>query len=110
MAERPWALGENGNSGMLAGCKATTGRRQSPISMEDGKVKSGYPIIKYEYAIVNSSQYSSSTAKNIRSLLEWIVNMNSKDGNSTSYLNHVHFQALPAKVVAQSLKQIKKIQ
>jgi phosphate transport system substrate-binding protein len=153
----PGALGENGNSGMLAGCKATVGciayvgisyltqalqdglgyaglvngkgqtvlptpttiateaagfTKKTPasgtISMEYGKVKGGYPIINYEYAIVNSSQSSSSTAKDIRSVLEWIVN--SKDGNSPSYLNQVNFQPLPASVVKASLKQIAKIQ
>jgi phosphate transport system substrate-binding protein len=153
----PGALGENGNSGMLAGCKATVGciayvgisyltqalqaglgyaalvngkgqnvlptpvtiateaagfTKKTPptgtISMEYGKVKNGYPIVNYEYAIVNSNQSSSSTAKDIRSLLEWIIN--SKDGNASSILNQVNFQPLPATVVAQSLKQIKTIQ
>jgi phosphate transport system substrate-binding protein len=153
----PGALGENGNSGMLAGCKATPGciayigisyltqalqaglgyaalvngkgqtvlptpttiaveaagfTKKTPadgtISMIDGKVKGGYPIVNYEYAIVNSTQTSSSTAKDIRSLLEWIVN--AKDGNSPSLLNQVNFQPLPASIVAASLKQIKTIQ
>jgi len=153
----PGALGETGNSGMLAGCKATTGciayigisyltqalqaglgyaalvngkgqtvlptpksiateaagfTRKTPpngtISMIYGKIKGGYPIVNYEYAIVNSSQTSSSTAQDIRSLLEWIVN--AKDGNSPSILNQVNFQALPASIVTASLKQIKTIQ
>jgi phosphate transport system substrate-binding protein len=153
----PGALGENGNSGMLAGCKATVGciayvgisyltqalqaglgyaalvngkgqtvlptptsiaveaagfTKKTPangtISMIDGKVKGGYPIVNYEYAIVNSNQSSSSTAKDIRSLLEWIVN--AKDGNASSYLTQVNFQPLPASIVAASLKQIKTIQ
>jgi phosphate transport system substrate-binding protein len=152
----PGALGENGNSGMLAGCKATVGCiayvgisyltqtlqaglnyaalvngkgqavlpspksiateaagfvKKTPangtISMEFGKIKGGYPIINYEYAIVNSSQPSTSVAKRVRSVLEWAIN--SKDGNSPSYLNQVYFQPLPASVVAQSLKQIAKI-
>jgi len=153
----PGALGENGNSGMLAGCKATPGcvayigisyltqalqaglgyaalvnakgqtvlptptsitaeaagfTKKTPangtISMEYGKVKGGYPIVNYEYAIVNSQQTSSSTAKDIRSVLEWIVN--AKDGNATSYLTQVNFQPLPASIVKASLKQIAKIQ
>ena len=78
------------------------------ISMIDGKVKGGYPIVNYEYAIVNSNQSSPSTAKDIRSLLEWIVN--AKDGNASSYLTQVNFQPLPASIVAASLKQIKTIQ
>jgi phosphate transport system substrate-binding protein len=152
----PGALGEMGNSGMVAGCKATPGciayvgisyltqalqsglsyaslqngdkqfvlpaaasiaaeaaafTKKTPangtISLIYGKAKGGYPIINYEYAIVNDKQSSSSTAKNIRSVLEWAVN--SADGNNPTYLAQVNFQALPASVAAQSLKQIKNI-
>jgi len=72
-----------------------------------GKAKGGYPIINYEYAIVNGTQTSSSTAKSIRSVLEWAVN--AKDGNNVSYLSQVNFQALPAAIITASLKQIHKI-
>ncbi|HEY1651144.1 MAG TPA: phosphate ABC transporter substrate-binding protein PstS [Acidimicrobiales bacterium] len=74
------------------------------ISLIDGAASGGYPIINYEYAIVSTSQSSSSTAKTIRSFLEWAINP--KDGANTSYLAQVNFQALPSKVEAQSLKQI----
>ena len=153
----PGALGENGNSGMVSGCKATVGCiayvgvsyltqslqsglvyaalgnpkgqyllptqqtiaaeaagfvKKTPangtISLIYGNIKGGYPIVNYEYAIVSTHQSSSSTAKNIRSVLEWA--MNTKGGATSSYLSQVNFQALPAKVQAQSLKQILKIQ
>jgi phosphate transport system substrate-binding protein len=152
----PGALGEMGNSGMVAECKAVPGciayvgisyltqalqsglgyaqlqngakqfelptpasiaaeaasfTSKTPangtISLIYGKAKGAYPIVNYEYAIVNEKQSSSSTAKNVRSVLEWAVNL--KDGNNASYLTQVNFQPLPASVVAQSLKQIKKI-
>jgi phosphate transport system substrate-binding protein len=152
----PGALGEMGNSGMVAGCKTAPGciayvgisyltqalqsglgyaalqngskqfvlpsaasisaeaaafTKKTPangtISLIYGKAKGGYPIVNYEYAIVNGKQSSSSTAKNIRSVLEWAVNPTF--GNSTNYLAQVNFEALPASVVKQSLKQIKKI-
>jgi phosphate transport system substrate-binding protein len=77
------------------------------ISMIYGPTKTGYPIINYEYAIVNSDQSDSSKAKAIRSLLEWAVSQNG--GNSAQYLSQVQFQALPTKVHAQSIKQILKI-
>ena len=153
----PGAQAQQGNSGMVSGCKATPGCvayvgisyltqalqaglgyaelkngkgqielptaaaitaeasafvKKTPangtISLIDGKVSGGYPIINYEYAIVNSQQSSSSTAKNIRSVLEWAIEP--KDGNSPSYLAQVNFQPLPAKIVTASLKQIHKIQ
>jgi phosphate transport system substrate-binding protein len=152
----PGALGEMGNSGMVAECKVVAGciayvgisyetqalqsglgyaqlqngskqfelptaasisaeaaafTSKTPangtISLIYGKAKGGYPIINYEYAVVNDKQSSTSTAKNIRSVLEWAIN--AQDGNAASYLAQVDFQALPAPVVAQSLKQIKKI-
>jgi phosphate transport system substrate-binding protein len=152
----PGALGETGNSGMVAGCKATPGciayvgisyqtqalqdglgyaqlanskghyvlptpatinaEAQSfvaktppngTISLIYGPAATGYPIINYEYAIVNSKQQSSSTAKAIRSVLEWAIS--AKNGNSSNYLSQVSFQPLPAKVAAQSVKQILKI-
>ncbi len=153
----PGALGENGNSGMVSGCKATVGCvayigisyqtqvlqaglnyaalgngkgqyvlpnssaiqaeaayfvKKTPangtISMIYGAAKGGYPIVNYEYAIVSNSQSSSSTAKNIRSVLEWAINP--KQGSASSYLSQVAFQPLPKKVVAQSTKQILGIQ
>jgi phosphate transport system substrate-binding protein len=149
----PGALGENGNSGMVSGCKATPGciayigisylqqvlqqglgyaslqnakthyelptpqaieaeasafvnktPANGTISLIYGSSNNGYPIVNYEYAIVSNDQTSSSTAKNIRSLLEWAVNPNF--GAATSYLTQVNFQPLPSKVEGQSLKQI----
>ena len=74
------------------------------ISLIYGPISDGYPIVNYEYAIVSNDQSSSSTAKNIRSVLEWAINP--KQGASSSYLSQVDFLPLPAKVVAQSVKQI----
>jgi phosphate transport system substrate-binding protein len=74
------------------------------ISLIYGNIDQGYPIVNYEYAIVSNDQSSSSTAKNIRSVLEWAINP--KQGSATSYLSQVNFQPLPSKVVAQSVKQI----
>jgi phosphate transport system substrate-binding protein len=149
----PGALGENGNSGMVSGCKATPGCiayvgisyltqvlqaglgyaqlqnakgqyevptaasiaaeasffvKKTPangtISLIYGAANNGYPIINYEYAIVSTHQSSSTTAKNIRSVLEWALN--TKQGSNSSYLSQVNFQALPSKVEAQSIKQV----
>ncbi len=153
----PGGLAEQGNGGMVSGCKATVGciayvgisylsqllgdglfygalqngkgnfvlptkqnvaaeaayflKKTPPsgtISLIYGPVKNGYPIINYEYAIVNTHQSSASTAKAIRSILEWAINKN--DGNSSQYLSQVSFQPLPPKLLNQSLNQIKQIQ
>jgi phosphate transport system substrate-binding protein len=78
------------------------------ISLIYGPASGGYPIINYEYAIVSTHQSSSSTAKGIRSFLEWSINP--KAGAASSYLAQVNFQPLPSKVEAQSVKQILSIQ
>jgi phosphate transport system substrate-binding protein len=78
------------------------------ISMIDGKVSGGYPIVNYEYAIVNKDQSSSSIATAIRSVLEWCIDPSY--GQSSQYLSQVRFDALPVKIVTESYKQIKEIQ
>jgi phosphate transport system substrate-binding protein len=74
------------------------------ISLIYGPANGGYPIVNYEYAIVETHQASTSKAKAIRSLLEWAINV--KDGNAATYLAQVNFQPLPAAIYSGSLKQI----
>ena len=74
------------------------------ISLIYGPAKDGYPIVNYEYAIVETHQASTSKAKAIRSLLEWAIN--AKDGNAATYLSQVNFQPLPSAIYSRSLKQI----
>ncbi|MHB8380481.1 MAG: phosphate ABC transporter substrate-binding protein PstS [Acidimicrobiales bacterium] len=77
------------------------------ISMVDGKVPGGYPIVNYEYAIVNKNQSSASIATAVRSLLEWTIDPSY--GGSAQYLGQVRFDSLPVRIVTQSYKQIKEI-
>ncbi|WP_297490243.1 phosphate ABC transporter substrate-binding protein PstS [Acidocella sp.] len=64
-----------------------------------------YPIVNYEYAIVNSQQPNKATAAAIRKFLTWAVN----EGNATSFVSQVHFLSLPAAVKALTVAQIKTI-
>ncbi|SIQ49665.1 MULTISPECIES: phosphate ABC transporter substrate-binding protein PstS [Acidiphilium] len=64
-----------------------------------------YPIINYEYAIVNSKQKDAATAKAVKDLLTWASN----EGNNESYLKQVEFKALPPAVKKLSAAQIAKI-
>ncbi len=77
------------------------------ISLVFGPAPNGYPIINYEYAIVNTTQSSQSTAKAIQTLLNWAVSP--KYGNSPVYLNQVEFQPLPASISKLSETLISKI-
>jgi phosphate transport system substrate-binding protein len=148
------ALAEEGNGGMVDGCKATPGcvayigisflsktnaaglgeaqianasgsyllpnsstisaeaasfTSQTPanesLSLINGPAAGGYPIINYEYAIVNTKQSSPATAQDVQAFLHWALT----SGNAASYLTQVKFQPLPASVVALSDAQIAKI-
>jgi phosphate transport system substrate-binding protein len=151
------ALGENGNGGMVSGCKATPGcvayigvsyqsqtqadnlgqaelengsgnyealtsasvgaeaasfaattPASGAISLVDGKsAADGYPIINYEYAIVNTQQASSTTAQAIKALLAWAIDPSG--GSASSFLQSVNFQPLPASAIAVAEKLISNI-
>jgi len=76
------------------------------ISMINGPAAGGYPIVNYEYAIVRKTQADGAQAEDMRAFLHWIVHTGQ---DSTTYLDPVDFQPLPASVVAQSDAQIAKI-
>jgi phosphate transport system substrate-binding protein len=76
------------------------------LSMIDANASGGYPIVNYEYAIVNTHQTSGITAEDIRAFLYWCVHTGQ---SGTSYLDAVDFQPLPSSVVTLSDNQIAKI-
>ena len=75
------------------------------ISMINGPAADGYPIINYEYAIVNTAQSDATKAEAIRAFLHWAVHA----GNAGSYLGAVDFQPLPSSVATLSDNLIAKI-
>jgi len=76
------------------------------ISMIFSPGVNAYPIVNYEYAIVDSNQQAPAVAEAIRAFLSWAIT----EGNDPSYLSQVHFLPLPAAVQALSTTQINKIQ
>ena len=87
-----------------AGFASKTPANQA-ISLINGPAADGYPIVNYEYAIVNSSQKDGATAQTLQAFLHWAIT----DGNNASFLDKVHFQPLPDSVVKLSDAQIAKI-
>ena len=75
------------------------------ISMVDGPAVTGYPIVNYEYAIVNTRQQSAAKARDIKAFLHWVITA----GNAPQYLDQFRFQPLPASIVSLSDAQIAKI-
>ncbi|HUC58798.1 MAG TPA: phosphate ABC transporter substrate-binding protein PstS [Streptosporangiaceae bacterium] len=76
------------------------------LSMINANVSGGYPIINYEYAIVNDKQTNGTAAEDIRAFLYWCVHTGQ---SGTNYLDAVDFQPLPASVVSLSDSQIAQI-
>jgi phosphate transport system substrate-binding protein len=76
------------------------------ISLINGPASNGYPIVNYEYLVVNSKQTSATTIQDLRALLYWEVTAGQSE---TTYLSAVDFQPLPASIVTLSENQIKKI-
>lgn len=65
-----------------------------------------YPLVNYEYAIVNPKQMDRTIASELKKFLEWTVGQ----GQNAKYLKPVHFLPLPSAVVKLSRAQIAKIQ
>ncbi|MDE2480567.1 MAG: phosphate ABC transporter substrate-binding protein PstS [bacterium] len=66
-----------------------------------------YPIINYEYAIVNPQQGDAAKGAELKKFLTWALASNG--GQQAKFLNAVHFLPLPEKIVKLSKAQIAKI-
>jgi phosphate transport system substrate-binding protein len=75
------------------------------ISLIDGVSTGGYPLVNYEYGIVDTRQSSAGKAATIKALLNWILTT----GSSAAYLSKVNFQPLPPQVVSVADTLIAKI-
>jgi phosphate transport system substrate-binding protein len=75
------------------------------MSLINGSAPQGYPIINYEYAIVNTKQSSATDAQDVKAFLHWAITT----GNGSTYLGPVNFVPLPSQVVSLSDAQISKI-
>jgi phosphate transport system substrate-binding protein len=65
----------------------------------------GYPIINYEYAVVNKHQGSAAEATAVKAFLNWIITQ----GNATSFLSAVGFEPLPSGTASVSTSLINSI-
>lgn len=71
-------------------------------------VKYGYPIVNFEYAIVNTKQSSSSTAAAIRAFLAW--GMDPRYGSTTATLSPFYFHALSPSSMQIAVNLLKQVQ
>jgi phosphate transport system substrate-binding protein len=66
-----------------------------------------YPIINYEYAIVNARQPNPATAQALKQFFEWALSPTG--GNAPRFVQQVGFVSLPPAIVRLSQAQIAKI-
>ncbi len=78
------------------------------LSLIYDSASSGYPIINYEYAIVQTKQRSATVAATVRAILYWAID--AKHGGSIPYfLDKVGFEPLPPGIAGLSKTQISHI-
>lgn len=77
------------------------------ISLIFAPGKYSYPIINYEYALIDSHQPSKQMALTLRELLSWAISP--AGGNAEHFMQKVNFVPLPPSVALQSAMQIAKI-
>ncbi len=105
-ANGEYVLPTAANIAAAAASVANTTPADERISMIFAKGADAYPIVNYEYAIVDSNQQAQAVAGAIRDFLTFAIT----EGNNASYLKQVNFLPLPAPVAALSAAQIAKIQ
>jgi phosphate transport system substrate-binding protein len=101
--ELPTAATISAEANAFAGKTPSTGT----ISMIYGPAADGYPIVNYEYGIVQEHQSSSQDAAAIQALLAWAIDP--AGGNASTYLDQVHFVPLPPQIVNIAVNQLSKI-
>lgn len=90
-----------------AAVKNATGiPKDERISLIDEPGDSSYPIINFEYAIINKNQ-SATMAAAMKKFLNWAIDPNG--GDSSQYMTPVHFLPLPSNVSPLSQAQINQI-
>jgi phosphate transport system substrate-binding protein len=93
----------------IAAAAAATDKSTPPderLSLIFAPGENSYPIINYEYAIVNPKQGDPAKAAELKRFLDWALS----EGQSNKYLGAVHFLPLPASVQKMSRAQVAKIQ
>jgi phosphate transport system substrate-binding protein len=95
---------ENIAAAAAATDKATPSDERLSLIFAPGE--KSYPIINYEYAIVNPKQGDPAKAAELRKFLDWALS----EGQSSKFLSSVHFLPLPPAVQKMSRAQVAKIQ
>ncbi len=77
------------------------------ISIVDAPGAGSYPIVNYEYAIVNQDQPDAKVRRELASFLRWTLSV--RGGQRRAYLGLVHFIPLPPSVARVARAQVARI-
>lgn len=80
---------------------------ESLIDSTASSAKNGYPIVNFEYAIVNDKQPNAATAQAVKAFLAW--GMDPRFGSTGKNLGPVYFQALSPAAIQVSLNLLDKV-
>jgi phosphate transport system substrate-binding protein len=86
---------------------APTHNVSSSHNFKSKAAKCGYPIVNFEYAIVQPNQSNANTASAIKALLAW--GMDTTGGSKSSFLAPLYFQPLPAGALQVAINLLKSI-
>ena len=97
------------NATISAAANAQVGKtpKDERISLIYGPGANSYPIINYEYAIVNEKQANPTVAAAVKNMLMWAIAPTG--GNKSTFMTKVHFLPLPKSIAPLSKAQINKI-
>ncbi|MHB1597810.1 MAG: phosphate ABC transporter substrate-binding protein PstS [Acidimicrobiales bacterium] len=84
-----------------------TNAAESLIDSTSPSAKNGYPIVNFEYAIVNEKQPNAATAQAVKAFLAW--GMDPRFGSTGKHLGPVYFQALSPAAIQVSLNLLDKV-
>lgn len=104
-----FVLPTNGTIQAAVNAQVKKVRSDERLSLIDGPGKNSYPILNFEYAIINTHQPDATTASTLRQFLNWCID-GKWGGNKPAYLAPMHFLPLPASIKKLSTAQINKIQ
>ncbi len=98
------ALGNTAGTIQAALASFTNIPASETISLVNGSGARAYPIVNYEYAIVDTAQTSAVRARDLRAFPGWAIT------SGAAQLAKVNFQPLPSSVVTLSGTQIAQIE
>lgn len=102
-----WVMPVEGNIVAAAAAMVPLTPKDERVSLIYAPGNNSYPIINYEYAIIQKNQPEANIATAMKTFLSWAIAPNA--GNQNKFLNAVHFLPLPASTRHLSQIQINAI-